>query len=77
MYDVDHDRLQAIRSAFVERGQSIVEWAEENHFRPEMVYAVLAGRHKGLRGEGHHVAVALGLKSRGSESPKQRNDVAK
>nr|WP_155435813.1 DNA-binding protein [Pseudoduganella danionis] len=48
--------------AFAQRGESIADWAIRHNFRPQMVYAVLAGRNKGLRGEGHRIAVALDLK---------------
>jgi len=37
-------------------------WAAQNNFSPANVYAVLAGRCKGRRGEGHLIAVKLGLK---------------
>ena len=67
MYHVDQGRLKQLRDGFVQRGESIVDWAKRNQFRPEMVYAVLAGRHKGLRGEGHRIAVALGLKPSASD----------
>lgn len=70
MHHVDQARLQQLRDGFVQRGESIVDWAKQNQFRPEMVYAVLAGRHKGLRGEGHRIAVALGLKANAS-GPRQ------
>lgn len=52
MYHVNHVRLQALRHGFNQRGKSIVDWAKRNHFKLEMVYAALAGRYKGLRGEG-------------------------
>lgn len=62
MYIVDQARLSEVRLAFVQRGESIADWAVRHNFRPQMVYAVLAGRNKGLRGEGHRIAVALDLK---------------
>lgn len=43
-------------------GVSITEWATERGFDRDQVYAVLSGRTKGLRGQAHHIAVALGLK---------------
>lgn len=69
MYQVDQAQLQAARNAFAARGESIADWAKKNNFRPEMVYAILAGRNKGLRGEGHHIAVALGLKPDRRQAP--------
>jgi gp16 family phage-associated protein len=69
LYEIDSALLQKVRSGFVERGESIAEWANKNGFRLTMVYAVLAGRQKCLRGEGHHVAVALGLKASPASLP--------
>lgn len=55
--------LEAKRAEFYLQGQTIAEWARAHSFRQELVYAVLSGRAKGIRGESHRVAVALGLKS--------------
>ncbi|MBL0729575.1 DNA-binding protein [Piscinibacter sp. HJYY11] len=49
-------------SQFRERGLVIKDWAASHGFHHEVVYAVLAGRSKCLRGQSHRVAVALGLK---------------
>ncbi|MBX3588773.1 MAG: DNA-binding protein [Ramlibacter sp.] len=46
-----------------EAGISIPEWAAANNFSPATVKAVLYGHSKALRGEGHRVAVALGIKA--------------
>ena len=46
-----------------EAGLSVPEWAKANGFNPATVKAVLYGHSKGLRGEAHRVAVALGVKS--------------
>lgn len=43
-------------------GMAVSGWATENGFSPSVVYALLAGRTKGRRGEAHRAAVALGLK---------------
>lgn len=47
---------------FVRRGESIAEWARQHGFSPQTVYDVLNRRREGFRGQGHRVAVALGLK---------------
>ncbi|MGZ5799371.1 MAG: DNA-binding protein [Burkholderiaceae bacterium] len=67
MNDLDTARLKKIRNEFINRGESIADWARHHHFRTSMVYAILAGRQKCLRGEGHRVAVALGLKPEPAE----------
>lgn len=51
-----------VRAGFQRRGETIREWAEVHSFPPPLVYAVLAGRVLGIRGQAHGVAVALGLK---------------
>lgn len=45
-----------------EAGISIPEWSKANGFKAATVKAVLYGFTKGLRGESHRVAVALGVK---------------
>lgn len=47
-------------------GVTVTSWAQEHAFSPANVYAVLAGRTHGRRGEAHRIAVALGLKPRAS-----------
>ena len=56
-----------IRSDFARRGESITSWAKAHGFSPNMVIAILADneanlRIKCLRGEAHHIAVALKIK---------------
>jgi gp16 family phage-associated protein len=46
-----------------EAGISIPQWAKANGFSTSTVKAVLYGHSKGLRGEAHRVAVALGIKA--------------
>ena len=53
---------EEIRAAFEATGLTVSGWAERRGFRRESVYAVLSGRTKGLRGEAHRIAKALGLK---------------
>jgi gp16 family phage-associated protein len=50
------------------KGVTIKDWALSNGFKPKVVYTVLQGRSKCLRGESHHVAVALGLKPTSMEA---------
>ena len=50
------------RAHFHHRGETIRGWALRNGFSPALVYAVLAGRITGVRGQAHHIAVALDLK---------------
>lgn len=54
---------EEVRDAFSAHGITVVEWARAHGFSPDSVYAVLLGRTRGVRGEAHRIAVALGLKS--------------
>jgi gp16 family phage-associated protein len=51
-----------VQARFREGGVSVVDWATKNGFSPALVYAVMKGRRKCLRGESHRIAVALGMK---------------
>lgn len=44
------------------KGISITQWAIANRFSPNLVFEVLGGRKKCLRGQAHEIAVKLGLK---------------
>lgn len=55
--------IDRVCAAFVERGETVADWARAHGFEPPQVYAVLAGRNKGRFGRGHAIAVALGLKA--------------
>lgn len=44
------------------KGISITQWAIANKFSPNLVFEVLGGRKKCLRGQAHEIAVKLGLK---------------
>lgn len=55
--------LEQAKAWFYANGESVSDWAKAHGFRREIVYAVLAGRTRGYRGEAHRVAVALGLKA--------------
>jgi gp16 family phage-associated protein len=54
--------LKEARAAFHRSGKSVVSWAKENGFCPQLVYLVLSGQRKGLRGQTHKIAVRLGIK---------------
>ena len=51
-----------IRAEFARRGLSISGWARSHGYSAQLVYGVLAGRNRGLRGQSHEIAVRLGLK---------------
>ena len=50
------------REALKRQGVSISSWAISNGFSANLVFEVLAGRKKCLRGQAHNIAVKLGLK---------------
>lgn len=52
-----------VRAEFLEAGISVAGWARANGFTRETVVDLLRGQSKGLRGEAHRAAVALGLKA--------------
>lgn len=52
-----------VRRDFETRGMSVATWARRHGYSPFGVYDVLLGRTKGLRGESHNIAVALGIKA--------------
>lgn len=43
-------------------GISMKSWAEARGFNPDLVYQVLTGRRKCLRGQSHAIAKELGMK---------------
>jgi len=51
-----------VRAEFQRKGVSISAWALANNFSPNLVFEVLAGRKKAIRGDCHRIAVKLGLK---------------
>ena len=53
---------QEVREEFNKSGTPINLWAVENGFKPSLVYEVLSGRKKCLRGQCHKIAVLLGIK---------------
>jgi gp16 family phage-associated protein len=50
------------RDALKAKGISITQWAIANKYSPNLVYEVLGGRKKCVRGQAHEIAVKLGLK---------------
>jgi gp16 family phage-associated protein len=59
-----------IREDFIRRGQAISDWARDRGFTPNLVYLVLGGKRRALRGQSHNIAVALGIKNASSRSRK-------
>ena len=55
--------LARVRAGFVQRGESIADWARQHGFPPNAVYQVLSGYTSGMRGTAHQIAVALGVKA--------------
>ena len=55
-------KADAIRQEFARRGVSISAWARAHGYSKQLVYQVLAGRKRCVRGQCHEIAVRLGLK---------------
>lgn len=55
--------LDEVREWFFQQGLPVNEWARQHGFEPAAIYALLSGRTRGIRGQAHQAAVALGLKS--------------
>lgn len=51
-----------VKLIFDESGVSVAEWARVNGFSSALVYQVLEGNRKCLRGQSHQIAIALGIK---------------
>jgi len=47
---------------FHRTGKSVSSWAKEHGFNTNMVYGILKGERKCLRGQSHRIAVLLGIK---------------
>lgn len=68
MTDTDEDlrkRAEKAKQALAEQGVSVAKWAAENNFCTALVWQVLSGQRKCVRGQSHDIAVRLGIK-RGS-----------
>jgi len=59
----------SVRQSLIDRGISVRDWSRAHGFSEALVYAILSGRTKGLRGESYQIAVALGLRTPPSVSP--------
>lgn len=53
---------QEARADLSRKGISISQWAASNGFSGPLVFEVLNGKRKCIRGQSHNIAVALGLK---------------
>lgn len=54
--------LEIVKLAFMDSGISVSEWARQNGFSASLVYQILEGNRRCIRGQSHQIAVALGLK---------------
>jgi gp16 family phage-associated protein len=54
---------EQVRAEFDAAGVSVAEWARLHGLNRVLVYRLLSGTHKGLRGQSHRAAVLLGLKA--------------
>lgn len=54
--------VKLVRAVFEDSGISVAEWSRARGFSTSLVYQVLEGRRKCLRGQSHQIAVALGIK---------------
>lgn len=52
-----------VQAWFSDHGVCVADWAAQHGFSAALVYAVMKGKRKCLRGESHRIAVALGLKA--------------
>lgn len=50
------------RAELQRKGITVSEWALANGFSVPIVFEVLSGRRKCIRGQSHRIAVALGIK---------------
>ena len=64
----DPGRLDAVRQELFVAGQTIAAWAVANGEKPEQVYHVMSGDRACISGDGHRIAVKLGLKD-GAPAP--------
>ncbi len=71
MYQLDPALVRRAREDFILRGESVADWARSNGFNLQMVYRILSGKSKAMRGQSHHIAVKLGIKPI-SEGSKRR-----
>src|SRR6185369_7841127 len=60
--DVRSSAANSPKREFLESGTCVAEWARQKGFNPRLVYQVLAGKRKCLRGQSFQIARALGMK---------------
>lgn len=53
---------EEVKAEFAMRGLSISAWARNHGYSAQLVYQVLDGRKRCLRGQSHEIAVRLGMK---------------
>ena len=53
---------EPVKKNFKQKGITFSGWAREHGYRPQEVIRVLNGFSKASRGQGHEIAVKLGLK---------------
>lgn len=53
---------QEARDWLLRHGIAVTDWARAHGFEPTVVFSLLNGRTRGLRGQAHLAAIALGLK---------------
>lgn len=51
-----------VRAELQRKGISVSSWAVANGYSTTLVFEVLAGRKKCIRGQAHNIAVSLGMK---------------
>jgi len=62
--NVNHTRTGVeARQWLAHHGVSVAQWAREHGVSRFLVYQVLNGRKKALRGQSHDIAVLLGMKN--------------
>lgn len=59
---IDEKKRTAAKESLHAKGITVKEWADNHKFPVQAVYGVLQGRYKARNGQGHRIAVALGLK---------------
>jgi gp16 family phage-associated protein len=62
---MEESRLRTVEEArnwFTKKGLSVVDWSIARGFNPTLVYSILQGKRKCLRGQSHRIALALRLK---------------
>ena len=53
---------EQVLQEFARRGLSVSAWARSEGFSAQLVYQILSGKKRCLRGQSHAIAVRLGLK---------------